>query len=492
MSPRATIVGSGPNGLVAAVTLARAGYSVRVLEAAGAAGGSARTAELTLPGFRHDVGSAVHPVARSSVWFRAFGLDRRVEWLVPDASFAHPLPSGPTAIAWRDLDRTAASLGADGTRWRRLIQPLRDHLDGVVALTGDHLLRVPRHPVTAAAFAVRTALLGTAPSLALRTEAGLVLWAGVAAHAARTLPSLAGSAAGLLLAAHAHAATGWPVPRGGAGAITDALIDDLLAHGGELSCNENVVDVAALDWGDAAAGDVLVLAGSPRLAATVPGIPGSYAAALGRYRYGPGLAKIDLALDGPVPWRDPDLGRAVTVHVGGTAEQVRASAAGVARGRLSPAPYVLVAQPSVIDASRAPAGAAVLWAYLHVPRGAAALDPSEPILRRLEEFAPGIRDRIIGRHVTRASQLAARNPAAIGGDGLGGLLTLRQAVRSPVVSTVPWRTPARGVYLAGSALPPGPGVTGMPGWYAARTVLTDARGSVPRLEDLFGASAMGE
>lgn len=494
MSPRATIVGSGPNGLVAAVTLARAGFAVRVLEAAPAAGGSARTAALTLPGFCHDVGSAVHPAARSSPWFRAFGLDERVTWLVPEASFAHPLRRrGTTAIAWRDLDRTVAGLGADGPRWRRLIEPLSTHLDEVVSLTGDHLLRVPRHPRTAAAFAARTALLGAAPHFALRTRAGRALWTGVAAHAARALPSLAGSAAGLMLAAHAHASSGWPIPQGGAGAITAALVDDLLAHGGTLEYETLVTDAGCLDWGDPTRGDVLVLAGAPRLAATVPGIPSSYAAVLRRYRYGPGLAKVDLALAGPVPWRDPDLARIVTIHLGGTAQQLRASAAAAARGRMSESPFVLVAQPSAIDTTRAPAGAAVLWAYVHVPRvaGGSPIDPAPAILRQLDEFAPGIRDLIVGQHVTRACDIAASNAAAVDGDGLGGLLTLRQAVRRPVLSPVPWRTPARGVYLAGSATAPGPGVTGMPGWYAARTVLADAHGSTPRLADLFPRDAGG-
>lgn len=490
MQPRATVVGSGPNGLVSAVTLARAGYAVRVLEAQDAPGGSARTAELTLPGFRHDVGSAVHPAARSSPWFRAFGLDRRVEWLVPDASFGHPLAGRPAAIAWRDGARTAAALGADGPRWRRLIAPLAAHLDDLVTLTGDQLLRLPRHPRTAAVFAAHTALLGAAPGAALRTAEGRALWAGVAAHTTRTLPSLAGAAAGLLLAAHAHTAAGWPVPRGGAGAITDALIADLRAHGGEVECGVRVDDVGALDWGDPAAGDLLMLAGSPRLAATVPDIAPSYAAALRRYRYGPGLAKLDLALDGPVPWRDPELAGVVTVHVGGTAAEVRASEAAVADGRLSDAPYVLVAQPSVIDPSRAPHGAAVVWAYLHVPAGSD-LDPTEPILRRLEQFAPGLRDRVVGAHVTRATDLAASNPAAVGGDGLGGLFTLRQAARRPVLSPVPWRSPARGVYLAGAATPPGPGVTGMAGWYAARTAIEDATGIRPALDDLFPRASGG-
>lgn len=490
MQRRATVVGSGPHGLVAAVTLARAGYAVRVLEAADAPGGGARTAELTLPGFRHDVASAVHPATLASPWFRAFGIAERVEWIVPDASFGHPLDDAPAAIAWRSLERTADGLGSDGPRWRRLFEPLRDHLDDVVEVTSDTLVRVPRHPLALARFGARAMGLGTPLEAALlRTEAGRALWSGVAAHAPSRMPSLAGAGAGALLAAHAHSPHGWPLPRGGAQAITDALVADLAAHGGTVECGVRVDDLSTLDIGDLRRGDLLFLAGSPRLIETLPGVPARYLRAVRAFRYGPGVAKVDAALDGPIPWRDETLATVPTVHVGGSATEIRAAESDVISGRVPSRPYVLLTQPSVVDDSRAPAGAAVLWAYVHVPAGSD-LDPTEAVLAQLERFAPGVRERILATHSTSAARLAALNPAAIGGDGLGGALTIRNLVRRPVLSGTPWRTPVRGVYLASSGAPPGPSVNGMAGWHAARTAIGDAGGGAPELTDLFSGSAV--
>lgn len=490
MQRRATVVGSGPNGLVAAVTLARAGWAVRVLESAEAPGGGARTAELTLPGFRHDVASAVHPAAFGSPWFRAFGIRERVDWIVPEASYGHPLDDAPAVIAWRDLDRTADALGEDGARWRRLIAPLRDRVDALVEITGDSLLRIPRHPLALAAFGLRTLAFGTPiDRFALRTPAGRALWAGVSAHAPARMPALAGAGAGLLLAAYGHAEGGWPLPRGGAQAITDALVADLVAHGGTVECGVRVDDLGALDIGDPAAGDVLMLAASARLLGTLPGIPPRYARAVRSFRYGPGVAKVDAALGGPIPWRDPALATVPTVHLGGSAEEIRAAEASVISGRMPARPYVLLTQPSVVDPTRAPKdageGAGVLWAYIHVPPGSA-VDPTETVLAQLERFAPGVRERVLAVRATSAADLAALNPAAIGGDGLGGALTVRNLLRRPVLARTPWRTPARGVYLASSAAPPGPSVNGMAGWHAARTAIGDATGDRPGLGDLFG------
>lgn len=489
MARRATVVGSGPNGLAAAVVLARAGLHVRVLEAAGAPGGAARTAELTLPGFRHDVGSAVHPAALSSPVFRALGIADAIEWLVPDASWAHPLDGGRAAVAWRDLDRTVAELDADGRRWRAFVRPLARHLDQVTAFTGDALLRVPQHPLTTARFGMRMLELGLRRAdRVFRTEAGAALWAGLAAHANSRLPAPGAAAAGLLLAAHAHA-VGWPLPRGGAQAITDALIADLRAHGGEIETGHEVRRLNELDWGDPDAGDLLLLDTSPRLLLTADGLPARYRRALRAYRYGPGLAKVDVALDGPVPWTNPDVAASATVHLGGTSGEIEAGESDVAAGRLPERPYVLAVQPSVLDASRAPAGKAVLWAYLHVPPGSRA-DPAQAVFAQIERFAPGFRDRILAHSVATAVDLADANPAAIGGDALGGAFTLAQAVRRPVISPTPWRTPLRGVYLASSATAPGPGVHGMAGWHAARTALSDAAGVRIELDDLFPAARL--
>jgi len=487
MARRATIVGSGPNGLAAAVALARAGYDVRVVEAASSPGGGVRTAPSTLPGYRHDVCSAVHPAALSSPFFRAFGLDR-IDWIVPEVSFAHPLDDGRAAIAWRDLERTVAALGADGRAWRSLVRPLNRRLDAVVDLTGDQLLRLPRHPVTTTRFALRMLEVGTMAGRRMlrtfRTDEGAALLAGVVAHANTRLPSLAATASGLYLLAHAHS-TGWAYPHGGAQAIADALVADLHAHGGTVDLGHRVGDLSLLDWGDPDAGDLLLLDTAPRLALTLPRVPESYARAVRRYRYGPAAAKVDFALDGPVPWANPDVVLSPTVHLGGTREEIEAGENAVATGRVAERPYVLAVQPSVLDDSRAPHGHQVLWAYIHVPPGST-LDATEIVTRQVERFAPGFRDRILASHAMTAAQRQAYNPADIGGDILGGSFSLVQAVRRPVVSTAPWRTPMRGVYLASASTPPGPGVHGMPGWRAAHTALRDA-GSPAELEDLFGA-----
>lgn len=484
MARRATVVGSGPNGLAAAVALARAGISVRVLEASDTVGGGIRSAELTLPGFRHDVCSAVHPAALTSAFFRAFGLRERIAWIVPEASYANPLDDGRAAIAWRDLDRTADGLGADGRAWRAVVRPLSSHVEDVVDFTGNQLLRMPQHPVTVARFGLRALQLGFGVPT-FRTEAADALLAGVLAHAGTALPSLAAAGSGLFLAAHGHAGDGWAYPRGGAQAIADALVADLRAHGGEVETQRRVDSLATLDWGDAEAGDLLLLDTSPRLLLTHPGLPGRYARAIGRYRYGAAAAKVDFALDGPVPWAHRDVSRSPTVHLGGSRADVLESENAVARGTVSERPYVLAVQPSVLDDSRAPAGKAVLWTYIHVPAGSA-LDATELVTRQVERFAPGFRDRILATHSMTAAQRAAYNPSDIGGDILGGAFTMTQAVRRPVASRTPWRTPLRGVYLASASTPPGPGVTGMPGWLAARQALADTAGVPLELEDLFG------
>jgi len=487
MPRRATVVGSGPNGLAAAVALARADYEVRVLESAPTLGGGVRTGELTLPGFRHDVCSAVHPAALSSPFFRAFGLRERIEWIHPDASYAQPLDDGRAAIAWRDIERTARDLGRDGRAWCSMMRPLSTDLDGVVDFTGSQLLRWPRHPVTTVRFGLRALLLGTrAGRRAFATEEANALLAGVLAHANTALPSVGAAASGLFLAAHGHSTDGWAFPRGGAQRIADALVDDLRAHGGEIETDLLVSSLDGLDWGDPDAGDLLLLDTTPRLALTHPGIPERYARAIRRYRYGPAAAKVDFALDGPVPWAHPDVAQAPTVHLGGTRAEVEASENAVARGTVTDRPYVLAVQPTVLDPTRAPAGKHVLWAYIHVPANST-LDATELVTRQVERFAPGFRDRILASKAMTAAERFAYNPADIGGDILGGAFSFAQAFRRPTVSTTPWRTPMRGVYLASSASPPGPGVTGMPGWYAARQALRDS-GERLGLEELFPRS----
>jgi phytoene dehydrogenase-like protein len=480
----ATIVGSGPNGLAAAVTLARAGLHVRVLEAQDGIGGGVRTTEATLPGFRHDVCSAVHPAALASPFFRAFGLER-IPWIVPDISYAHPLDDGPAAIAWRDLERTADGLGADARAWRALVRPLARRIRGVVDFTDDQLLRLPTAPVTAVRFGLRVLEQATPLAAAtLRTTEGVALLTGALAHANTRIPSIAAAGAGVLLAAYGHA-DGWGLPRGGAQTIADVLAADLRAHGGEIETGRRVDSLDDLDWGDPAAGDVLVLDTSPRLLLTAAGLPARYARAVRGYRYGPGVAKVDFALDGPIPWTDPDVAASPTVHLGGTRGEILAAEREVAAGRVPDRPYVLAVQPSVVDPTRAPEGKAVLWAYTHVPAGSP-FDATEAIMRQVERFAPGFRDRVIASRSVPASDREAINPSEIGGDMLGGAFTLTQTLRRPVVSTRPWRTPLPGVYLASASTPPGPSVHGMNGWHAARTALGDLTGAEPTLADVFG------
>ena len=464
-----TVVGSGPNGLAAAVTAARAGLSVRVLEAADDIGGGVRTAELTLPGYRHDICSAVHPVALASPFFRALGLDGSIEWIIPEISYAHPLSDGGAAIVWRDLDRTVAGLGRDGPNWRRLVEPLVRRIDGVVDFTGSQLLRMPMDPIAAVMFGLRSLEQGGPLwNLRFRDEPARALLTGVMAHAAGRMPSLSSAGAGLLLAAHAHA-RGWGYPAGGSQAIADALAAELRAHGGEIETGVIVRSLAELE-----PSRVILLDTSPELLRTGL-LPPRYTRALDRYRYGPGVAKVDFALSGPVPWQNSQLALAPTMHLGGTRAEIVAAENEVALGGMPRHPYVLISQPSVLDATRAPAGHQVLWAYTHVPSGST-LDATELITSTVQRWAPGFRDVVLASSSLSAAQLGEHNPNYVGGDIYSGAMTFRQLVKRPVLSTRPWRTPIPGVYLCSSATPPGPAVHGMNGWFAARLALRERFG----------------
>lgn len=468
----AIVVGAGPNGMAAAVVLARAGLSVRVYEREHVIGGGARTEELTLPGFLHDVCSAVHPLALSSGFFRRFELAQRIELVVPEISYAQPLDGGRAGIAWRDLDRTADELGVDGPAWKQLFGALVRHADGVAQFAGSQILQLPRHPIALANLGLRILEQGSpAWNLRFREEAAPAMLTGVSAHAIRRMPSLATAADGLVLATAAHA-RGWPIPIGGSRSIIGALADDFLAHGGEIVTDTEIERVAELPPARAILFDL-----TPRALARIAHdrLPESYRSALNRFRYGNAVAKVDYALSEPVPWTNPELAAAGTLHVGGTRSAMVASETDVAAGRHPSDPYVLVAQPTPFDPSRAPAGRHVLWAYTHVPSGSSE-DRTEAITAKIERYAPGFRDTILASASRTAIDVERHNPNYIGGDIAGGDVSLAQLIARPTLSPTPWRTAAEGIYLCSASTPPGPGVHGLAGYYAAVTALGDRFG----------------
>ncbi|MEV4798628.1 NAD(P)/FAD-dependent oxidoreductase [Nonomuraea sp. NPDC049421] len=465
MRPDAVVVGSGPNGLVAAVLLARAGLRVTLLEAADRFGGGLRSAELTLPGRVHDVGATVMAMALASPAFRELGL-KGVEFAHPPLPAAHPLDDRPAVLVHRDARRTARGLGRDGPAWLATA--------GMVARGGlplAELLLKPLGPwgslpvsafARAAAFGAVAALPATTfARTAFRTVEGRALLAGMAAHSLLDLRAPLTTGYGLMLASLAHL-VGWPVVRGGSQVLADALVAELRALGGKAVSGHRVRRLAELD------APVVVLDVTPRqFLAMTDDLPGGYRRRLARYRHGPGVFKMDWALDGPVPWRDPAVAGAGTVHLGGTLEEIALSEAETAAGRHSPRPYVLLVQPHTADPAR---GGPTLWAYCHVPNGSAR-DMTDAIETQIERYAPGFRDRVLARHAMGPAALEAADANLVGGDISGGLASLGQFVRRPVWSPAPWRTPLPGVFLCSSATPPGPGVHGMGGWQAARLAL---------------------
>lgn len=470
--PDVAVVGSGPNGLAAAVTLARAGLKVHVYEAAATPGGGLRTSELMQPGYFHDVCSAVHPMVLASPFFRQFGLSRRVPLAVPEVSYGSPLDGGRAALAYHSLDRTVEGLGRDGAAFRRLMGPLVERNSGITDLTLNQLLRVPREPVAAGLFGLRTLEQGTRLwGARFREELAPALLTGVAAHAVSRLPSLTAAAAGLMLGALAHG-DGWPIPLGGSAAIAQAMVDDLEAHGGLVETQARIGSLADLPPVKATLLDVA----PPALLRLADGkFPDRYRRALESFRFGNGACKVDFLLSGPVPWAASGLSDAGTVHVGGNRAEMAEEENLVAAGRHPERPYVLVSQPSRFDPSRALDGRHILWSYCHVPAGSN-VDMGEAVIAQLERFAPGFRDIVIQYQVTTAAELAEYNENYVGGDFSAGLMDLRGLVQRPVLGPVPWRTPLRGVYLCSSSTPPGPGVTGMPGFHAARYALKDIFG----------------
>lgn len=464
----AIVIGSGPNGLGAAITLAGAGRSVTVFEAQDTVGGGARSEELTLPGFVHDVCSAVHPLAVSSPLFRSLPLERHgLAWVHPQLPLAHPLDGGTAAILHRSLDATAAALGPDEAAYRRLMSPLVRDWDKLVPQLLGPLLRVPRHPLAMARFGLRAAR--SARGLAERTfrdEPARALFAGLAAHSMLPLEQPLTASIGLFLGAAGHA-VGWPFARGGSQAIADALADHLRSLGGEIVTGRSV---DSLD--DLPPADVFMLDVTPRQATRIAGsrLPDRYVRRLARYRYGPGAFKVDFALDAPIPWTAEACGRAGTVHVGGTLAEIAGAERAVAEGGHPDQPFVLVAQQSLFDPTRAPEGKHTAWAYCHVPNGST-VDMTDRIEAQIERFAPGFRERVLARRVTSPAGFEQHNANYVGGDIAGGAHDGLQLLFGPALRPVPYSTPARGVYICSSSTPPGAGVHGMCGYFAARAAL---------------------
>jgi phytoene dehydrogenase-like protein len=472
----AIVVGSGPNGLAAAIELARAGRSVLVLEGRETIGGGLRTEELTLSGFRHDTCSAIHPLAVASPFMRSLPLgEHGVEWIHPPAPLAHPLDDGSAVVLERSLDETATGLAGDGDAWCRLLAPFVAGADDVLGAILSPP-RPPSHPLLLARFGLRA--LRSAGGLARSTftgERARALFAGNAAHAMLPLDAAASASFGMVLALLGHA-VGWPFARGGSQTIADGLASILRSLGGEIETGHPVASLGGLVADRRKGSRVVLLDVTPRQLLALAGdrLPPRYRRALSRYRYGPGVVKVDYALAEPVPWRATGCSRAATVHLGGTLGEIAVAEQEVARGGHPARPYVLAAQQSLFDTTRAPGGSHTLWAYTHVPNGSSETRRAvEAIEAQLERFAPGFRDVVLERSVLAPDALEARNPNYVGGDINGGSAELRQLLARPVLRPVPYRTPLDGVYLCSSSTPPGGGVHGMCGLHAARATLRD-------------------
>lgn len=464
----AVVVGAGPNGLAAAIALAQAGRSVLVLEAQQTIGGGCRTEELTLPGFRHDPCSAVHPLAAVSPFFRSLPLAAHgLAWVQPPLALAHPFDDGTAAVLARSIDETAASLGPDAAAYRRLLSPLvADFPILVEELLAP--LRVPRHPLALARFGLGAIRTGSGLARARFTgPRARALFAGMAAHSLLPLEWAATASFGLVLAMFGHAA-GWPVARGGSQAIVDALAAELRALGGEIRTGVRVGSLAELDPNATVVFDL-----TPRQLPRIAGdaLPARYRGQLRRFRYGPGVFKVDWALAGPVPWTAPECRRAGTLHLGGTLEEIAQSERDIHDRRHSERPFIIAAQPSLFDPTRAPAGKHTFWAYCHVPNGST-VDMTERIEAQIERFAPGFRERILARATRDTAALEQHNENYLGGDINGGLQDLRQLFARPVIRWNPYATPNPRLFLCSASTPPGGGVHGMCGYHAARTVLS--------------------
>jgi len=466
----AIVVGAGPNGLCAAITLAQAGLSVRVLEAESTLGGGARSGALTLPGFNHDLGSTVQALGLASPFLKTLPLERLgVVWCQPDAPLAHPQDDGSATLLERSVDATAEGLGRDAGAYRRLMAPLVQSADRLaVELLGPMgPARPPRHPLLLARFGLSGFRSATGLARArFKGSDARALFAGMASHSFLPLENLASAAFGLVLGTFGHA-VGWPVVKQGSQKLADALAVHLCSLGGDVVTGHRVAGFGDLPPARAHLFDV-----TPRQLVAIAGdrLPPRYRRKLMRSRYGPGIFKLDWALDGPVPWKAQGCERAGTVHLGGTMDEIAASESEVGAGGHPERPYVLAVQPSLWDPTRAPAGKDTLWAYCHVPNGST-VDMTERIEDQIERFAPGFRDRILARVAAGPAELERQNANLVGGDINGGLQDLRQLFTRPVIKFDPYSAPTEGIYICSSSTPPGGGVHGMCGHFAAKSAL---------------------
>ncbi len=463
----AVVVGAGPNGLAAAIALAQAGASVLVLEGESSIGGGTRTAELTLPGFHHDVCSGAHPMGILSPYLRELPLEQHgLEWLAGEASVAHPLDGEPAVMLWRSLDRSCESLGADANAYRGVLAPLLRDVHGLL-LDALGPLGIPRHPIAFARFGLRGLWPATwTGGATFRGERARAVFAGCAGHSILPLSHFMTSALGWMFALTAHVEA-WPVAKGGSRAITDALASYLKSLGGTIRTGVPVRSAA-----DLPPSRVVLFDTDPHQLASICGeaLPDGYRRRLRRYRFGPGVFKLDWALDGPIPWADPDCLQASTVHVGGTLDEIAASEYAMWRGLHSERPYLIVVQQSQFDPTRAPAGKHTGYAYCHVPAGSK-VDMTDRIERQIERFAPGFRDLVLARHTMSTGDFERHNPNNVGGAITGGAADIGQLFTRPVARLDPYSTPNPRVFICSGSTPPGGGVHGMCGYHAAQSAL---------------------
>jgi len=470
-TPDAIVVGSGPNGLAAALTLAREGLAVDVFEGRETPGGGCRTEALTLPGCMHDVCSAVHPLLAESPFFRGVDLRARgVELLTPKIAFAHPLDGGRAGAVSMSVEETASRLGADSSAYRRMFSPLLRHSEAIVTTLLSPLRSIPSHPFALARFGLQGLASATSVAKHFKTEEARGIFAGAAAHSMLELDRTLTGSFGMLFTSMAHS-SGWPLVRGGSSKITTSLVDEFESHGGRIITGHWIRKLDELPKSRLVMLDV-----SPRslLGLAEKLLPARYRRSLQRYVYGPGVFKVDWALSGTVPWDSPQCREAGTLHLGGNFEEIARSESDVARGRHSERPFCLVVQPGVVDRSRAPEGFTTLWGYCHVPSGST-VDMTERVESQIERFAPGFRELVVARATRTAAETEAHNPNCVGGDVGGGLATLRQTIFRPNFRWNNYRTPIEGVYLCSASTPPGAGVHGMCGYNAAKSALRHMR-----------------